>query len=67
MFSCVGITPKELDSKNKISGISDFFDTILNKFGWAFNLTYKSPFRTILSCCKSSLIKKCLKDSDYNE
>jgi hypothetical protein len=62
LLSPIGITIKEEDYKNEIHSFSDVLHTIINKFGWTFNLTYKSPLRTICSCCKQSLIEKSLKD-----
>lgn len=67
LLSPIGITTKEEDYKNYINGCSDLLHTLLNKFGWAFNLTYKSPLRTICSCCKTSLIMGGLKKVGSSE
>lgn len=61
-MSPIGITIKEEDYKNYIRNCSDFLHTIVNKFGWTFNLSYKSPLRTICSCCRGSLIANSLKE-----
>jgi hypothetical protein len=61
LLSPIGITTREEDYKNKIRSCSDVFYTILSKIGWAFNLTYKSPLRTICSCCKKSLVMDRIK------
>lgn len=67
LLSPIGITTKEEDYKNYINGCSDLLHTLLNKFGWAFNLTYKSPLRTVCSCCKTSLIMGGLKEVGSTE
>lgn len=67
LLSPVGITPKENDYKNEIHSCSDIFNTLMSKFGWTFNLTYKSPLRTICSCFKEKLIKDSFKEYELNE
>jgi pimeloyl-ACP methyl ester carboxylesterase len=60
MLSPVGLTPKEEDYKREITSCGDILHTIIHKLGWTFNLTYKSPLRTICSCCKKRLIMNSL-------
>jgi pimeloyl-ACP methyl ester carboxylesterase len=67
LLSPVGITPKEADYKNGINSCSDIFHTLLSKFGWTFNLTYKSPLRTICRCFKEKLIKDSFKKYELKE
>ena len=38
-----------------------------NSFGWKFNLTFKSPMRTILKCVKGSILKKSFSDFQLNK
>ena len=55
-LSPVGFTPKAQDRNNSIKSCSDIGSTLLAKFGWKFNLTFKSPLRTICSCMKKKLL-----------
>lgn len=67
MLSPVGFTSKEEDYKKEINSCGDFFHTIIHKLGWTFRLTYKSPLRTICSCCKRKLIMNSLSEENLGE
>ena len=67
MLSPVGLTPKEDDYKNNIRSCNDFIHLLTHKLGWTFNLTYKSPLRTCLSCCKKRLIMNSLNEENLSE
>ena len=66
MLSPVGITPKENDLKNKIRSCKDVWETFIGNFGWKFNLTYKSPLRTICSCLKKKLLTGAFSEYSFN-
>lgn len=58
MLSPIGLTPLTLDYKYNIRSCSDFFNSIFSKFCWRFNLTYKSPLRTICACAKKGILTR---------
>lgn len=57
LLSPVGVTSKQRDDKNTIKSCSDVVSSLINNFGWKFNLTFKSPLRTICCCLKKKLLK----------
>lgn len=58
LLSPIGITPGHADYKNKIRSFGDFKNLCLSKLGWRFNLTYKSPLRTICCCFRAYLLRR---------
>ena len=67
LLSPIGITPKENDYKYSIRGVKDVYYTLLAKFGWKFELTYKSPLRTVCSCCKDGILKGSFSEIEIKE
>ena len=67
MLSPVGLTSKEEDYKKQVKNCGDFVHWLTHKMGWCFKLTYKSPLRTICSCCKTRLIMNSLEEENLSQ
>ena len=66
LLSPVGLTPKEEDYKNQVKSCGDFIHLMMHKLAWCFKLTFKSPVRTICSCCRTRLIMNSLEEENLN-
>lgn len=60
LLSAVGVTPKEQDYKNKISGCGDALQFCFSKFAWALNLSYKDILKILWISAKKNILRNSL-------